>query len=267
MKSKGRSYDSIYGGFDSPLARGLRQEAYGRDIGQHSWVTVEELEEHIGKLHLEDRSRILDLGCGPGGPLTFIVRHVRCRGKGLDLSQEAVVSARRRAAKMGLGRRVTFHKTDLNRPLPYEEDSFNAVVSYDVMVHLEDRAQMFKEVRRVVVTRGRFLFTDAGVITGMISNEEILARSIHGKTQFVPAGFNEKLLGSAGFRLIDQRDQTASLLKNATGRLAARRAHQAELERTEGHAAFEREQQYLETVVMLAKKRALLRVMYLAEAR
>ena len=70
-ESEDRSYDNFYDDFDSPLMKRLRLEAYGRDIGQHSWVTSEDLEESISRLKLSRASRFLDLGCGPGGPLAF----------------------------------------------------------------------------------------------------------------------------------------------------------------------------------------------------
>ena len=50
LKSKGLSYDDLYREFDSPLSKQLRREAYGTDLGQHSWVTAEELEEILARL-------------------------------------------------------------------------------------------------------------------------------------------------------------------------------------------------------------------------
>jgi len=67
--------------------------------------------------------------------------------------------------------------------------------------------------------------------------------------------------------VIERNDRTASLLKTATGRLAARLAHRAELEQLEGTDYFERQQRYLETVVALSQRGALSRMSYLAESR
>jgi hypothetical protein len=118
-----------------------------------------------------------------------------------------------------------------------------------------------------MIPGGRFLFTDAGVITGSISDEEIRWRALHGYTQFVPPGFNKKTLELAGFRVLDRDDRTASLLKTATGRLTARLAHRQELEQLEGEDSFERQQRYLETLVALSQRGALSRITYLAESR
>jgi SAM-dependent methyltransferase len=264
--SEGRGYDDVYGEFDSPLMRQLRLEAYGKDIGQHSWVTAEELEGDIARLQLSRASRFLDLGCGPGGPLTFIIGLVACHGSGTDWSARAIAAGRARATSLGLEGFVTLQEADLNEPIPFGNASFDAVMSLDVILHLRDRAGVFREVARVLIPGGKFLFTDAGVITGSLSDEEIRLRAFHGTTQFVPPGFNERMLELAGFRLIDRNDRTASLLKNATGRLAARLAHRAELEKLEGASYFERQQRYLETVIGLAQRRAVARMMYLAES-
>jgi SAM-dependent methyltransferase len=261
-----QSYDDLYRDFDSPLQQQLRREAYGKDIGQHSWVTAEELEQDIERLRLSRQSCFLDLGCGPGGPLSFIVEHVRCQGSGLDVSTKAIAAARARAVGLGLHELITLREADLNEPMPFANGLFDAVISLDVILHLRDRLKVFREVARILVPGGRFLFTDAGVITGAISDEEIRWRSLHGYTQFVSSGYNEKTLELAGFRITDRHDRTASLLKNATGRLAARLAHREELQKIEGVAHYGNQQRYIETVIKISQMGSVSRVMYLAES-
>jgi SAM-dependent methyltransferase len=263
-----RSYDAIYQEFDSPSMQKVRSEAYGKDkdIGQHSWVSAEELEEDIPRLKLTRAGRFLDLGCGPCGPLVFTLDRVACHAGGVDLSAQALAAGRARAAALGLEESITLRQADLNGPIPFETGTFNAVLSLDVVLHLRDRAAVFQEVARVLTPGGRFLFTDAGVMTGPVSAEEIGLRSLHGHTQFVPPGCNERLLEAAGFRLIECIDRTAGLLNNASGRLKARLNHRVGLEQHEGAAYFARQQQYLETVVRLAQKGAMARMMYLAES-
>jgi SAM-dependent methyltransferase len=95
-------YDEFFGSFDSELSRKVRADAYRRDIGQHSWVTAEDLVEDVERLRLTRASRLLDLGCRPAGPLTFVVELSGCRGCGFDLSASALASGRRRASALGL---------------------------------------------------------------------------------------------------------------------------------------------------------------------
>ncbi|HSQ31222.1 MAG TPA: methyltransferase domain-containing protein [Gemmatimonadaceae bacterium] len=260
------AYDSLYAEFDSPLMRRVRSQAYGEDIGQHSWVTARELRADLGRLGLAASHRFLDLGCGPCGPLTFAVRAIGCRALGLDASKAAIIRGRERITSLGLERLAMVQQADLNDPLPLDDGSFDAAIALDVVLHVRDRAALFREVARVLTAGGRFLFTDAGVLVGAISSAEVAARSANGPTQFVAQGFNERALESAGFELLEVEDRTESVIENATGRLAARLAHQRELEQAESAAGFDRQQQYLETVIALARRRAVSRTMYLASS-
>jgi SAM-dependent methyltransferase len=260
-----RGYEKVYDTFDSPLSRQIRLEAYGEDVGQHSWVTASELNVYIAALRLGTDTRLLDIGCGPAGPLTYIVAKVGCQAVGLDVSDAAVSAGRARAATLGLDRLVTLRQADSNEPIPLTDRSFAVVISLDVLLHLRDRNALFREVARVLAPGGRFWFTDAGIVTGPVSSRDIELRSIRGYTQFAPPGFNERALERAGLTVVQVEDQTDNLLKNAAGRLAARIAHRRELEAVEGMEEFDREHRYLETVVELAARRALSRFAFVAE--
>ena len=259
-------YDAFYAMFDTPLGQRMRREIYGKDISQHSWVDSQDLEHDMGRLQLSSASRLLDLGCGPGGLLSFVVGLTGCRGTGLDLSAAAINCAVTRNASLGLTDCVTLQVADLDEPLPLGRHSFEAVMSLDVILHLRNRSQAFAEVARVLVPGGRFLFTDAAVITGPVSDDEIRLRSVHGYTQFVPPMFNEQTLEQAGLRVLATIDRTASLRAIAARRQATRLAHRTELERIEGPEAFDRHQRYLDCVCALARRGAMARMMYVAES-
>jgi SAM-dependent methyltransferase len=259
------SYDALYEQFDAPVMRAVRRDAYGEDIGQHSWVTAQEMRTDIVRLQISAASHIVDLGCGPCGPLTFILANVGCTGTGVELSAAAIDAGRTRARALDVETRLTLHQSDLDEPLPFGSSAFDAATAFDVVVHLRDRAHFFREVARVLRPRGRFLFTDACVVTAAISNDEIAARSAHGVTHFVPPGFNEQGLEAAGFTIIESEDRTASVLENANGRLGAMHAHRSDLAREIGSAAVESQCVYLETVMELSGRGALSRRLYLAQ--
>jgi SAM-dependent methyltransferase len=263
--SRADGYESFYREFDSSLMRRVRKEAYGEDIGQHSWVGADELRADIRRLELSPASRLLDLGCGPCGPLTFVLANVGCPGTGLELSAPAVRAGRTRAGSLGIAALLTAQEADLNASLPCATHSFTAAMSLDVVCHIRDRARLFQEVARVLSPGGRFLFTDPCVVTGSVSSDEVRRRSIHGYTEFAAPGWNEATLDGAGFRLIETEDRTLSVLRNARGRLAAVQTYRADLEHTLGAAAVRDQQDHLEIVIELARRGAVSRVMYLAE--
>ena len=265
------SYRSLYEAFDSDLMRTVRQQAYGEDIGQHSWVTAEELRADIRRLGLTSHSSLLDLGCGPGGPLVFVVRATGCVGTGLEMSAPAIASGQARAQRDGVDARVRFAQADLDLDLdldlalPVGRSPFDAVMSFDVVLHLRDRRALFERVAEVLRPNGRLLFTDAGVVSGPVSSEEFQRRGAHGFTQFVPTGFNERLIAAVGLRLIETEERTASVSRNARGRLGALETHREALEERIGKAEIDRQRAYLETVAELSERGALSRWMYLAQ--
>jgi len=260
------SYRSLYDNFDSPLMRQLRLEAYGEDVGQHSWVTAEDLRRDAARLKITGTSQLLDLGCGPCGPLTFLMQTTGCSGVGIDISAAALSIGRRRAQSLGIADRLTVCATDLNSALPLAAGTVDAAISLDVVLHLRDRLRTFTEIGRVLRRGGRFLFTDAAIVTGAISSEEVAIRSMHGLTQFCVPGFNERALEQAGLTLLETEDRTHGILSTARGRLEARSRHQAQVRQLEGAAGFARYQDYLQLIVCLAQKGALSRTMYLVAA-
>lgn len=264
--SKAYKYEKFYQEFDSPLMRKLRVEAYGEDIGQHSWVDADELRQDAKRVALNSSSRFLDLGCGPCGVLTFLIANFGCKGVGIELSPSAIEFGKRRAAKMGIQDLFAAHVGDLNEPIALSSNSFDVVFAIDVVLHLQNRLLLFKEIKRLLSPGGTFLFTDAGVVTGPVSNEEFQRRSVHGFTQFVPKGWNEQLLAEAGLRVVQTENRTASAFRNASGRLAALKNHQVEIERISGAASFQSQKEYLSTVANLSEFGAVSRFMYLVRA-
>ena len=260
-------YDAFYRSFDSELMRQVRIEAYGEDIGQHSWVTAAELRGDAPRLRLGACSRMLDLGSGPCGPLTYLLAHTRCSGVGMELSPAALAVGRRRARALGVEAQFAAMVADLNEPLPPMPAPPDAVLAIDVVLHVRDRNALLRQISTLLRPGGRLLFTDAGVVTGALSNAEIARRSIHGYTQFCPSGWNEACVRAAGLRLVELEDRTESVVRTALGRLKALDNHRDELERLSGVASYASQIEYVSTVAELASRGALSRYMYLAERR
>ena len=263
--ARAEGYEAIFEQFDSALMRRIRREAYGEDIGQHSWVTADEVRADVERLALTESSRLIDLGCGPCGPLTFVLSIAGCSGVGVERSAHAILAGRARAARLGVQNQLSLRVADLDQPLEVPSRSFQAAMSLDVVLHLRERASFYQEVARVLAPGSRFLLTDAGVRTGEMTADEARRRAAQGRAQYVGPGRNEELLEAAGFRVIETEDRTESVIRNAGGRLAAVKAHRAELEELITASEVERQIDYLEVVLDLARRRALSRFLYLAE--
>ena len=267
MSSSVNLYDNIYGDFASVAEETVRRETYGEDMGQSSWITADEWLHFADQLRIDASSDVLEVGSGSGGPAVYLARARGCRLTGVDINQHGVRNAGDLAARHGVAERVSFRAVDANKPLPFAAESFDAVISNDAMCHIRARLEVLREWRRVLRPGGRALFTDAMVITGIVSNEELATRSSIGFYLFVPPGENERLLTEAGFRVLGVEDVTKNA-QDVAGRWRDARARQRDaLVAREGAANFDGLQRFLDCVHAVSAERRLSRFSYLAEKR
>lgn len=265
MSNRVDLYKSTYGNFKEQVLAEIRRETYGQDIGQSSWITTDEYDTFYRWLGLSSQVHVLEVASGSGGPALYLARTHRCRVTGIDINDEGLNTARQAALAAQID--AEFRFADADKSLPFEADSFDAVMCIDSMNHFRNRLHVLCEWHRVLKAGGRVLFTDPVVLTGPVSGEELAVRSSIGFFLFVPPEVTERLIKDAGFALLRREDATGNIELTSGRWHAARQRHQDDLLKLEGEDRFEGLQSFLAAVHKLTRERRLSRFVFVAEKR
>jgi len=255
-------YNTHYGEFAADVQGAVRSETYGEDIGQSSWMTADELRYFATILRIDSSSNLLEIGSGSGGSAIFLAENTGCSISGIDANEFGTSNANALAKQRGLDSKARFELIDASKQLPFDAGMFDVVFSNDVMCHVPDRQKVFREWCRVLKPGGQMLFTDALVITGIISQVEIATRSSIGPYFFVPSGENERMIEDAGFEIITVEDLTHAAAEVSKRWHDARAKHRDAMIQIEGVDNFEGLQDFLQCVHTLTSERRLSRFMY-----
>jgi SAM-dependent methyltransferase len=159
---------------------------------------------------IEPSTRVLDLGCGIGGPARYLAATFACKVIGLDLTPGFVDAATYLTARCGLSDRVTFQVGD-GLHLPFEDAAFDSVFLQHVAMNVEDRTALYAEVRRILTVGGRLATYDLVLRDGDVVYPVPWARDA--STSFLlNEGDTRTALEQAGFKAVLWRDDTQTAL-------------------------------------------------------
>ncbi len=132
---------------------------YTRLCGKRKFFTDRPFAKKALKLGVRS-GNALDLGCGPGHISAYLARFApKSKVWAMDISPEMLLHVRENANKAGVSDRVFTTEGDM-RWLPFEDNSFDLVVSQYVFHHLPDLDVALSEVDRVLKPGGALLIRD-----------------------------------------------------------------------------------------------------------
>jgi len=257
-------FNSNYSNFNENVLAEIRKDTFGEDIGQTSWITTDEYDTFYGWLSLSAGDHVLEIASGSGGPSLYLAKKYKLRITGLDINEEGIKTANQRALDAKIND-AKFQFADVNQRLPFDNETFDAVMCIDSANHFGDRLSVLREWYRVLKAGRRILFTDPVVITGPVSNEELAARSNIGFFIFVPLETTENFIQAAGFKLIRREDVTGNIELTSGRWHASRQKHREDLIKIEGDERFDGLQKFFSTVHKLTGERRLSRFVFVAE--
>ena len=147
---------------------------------------------------------VLDVGSGVGGPARFLAARYGCRVAGVDLSEPFVDAARYLTERAGLSGKVSFQTASALK-LPFGDARFDAVLLQHVAMNIADRARLYREIRRVLKTGGRFATFDVVSIGGEPHYPVPWART-PATSCLLSAAATRETIEPAGFRALAWQD-------------------------------------------------------------
>lgn len=114
------------------------------------------------RLPIAPGQRILDIGCGLGGPARYIAKRFQCHVTGIDITPSFVRAGNRLSALVRMESRVTIEHGDGER-LPYSDAAFDGAYSQHVTMNVGNRDAFFAEAFRVLKPGAFFALTEHGL--------------------------------------------------------------------------------------------------------
>jgi len=106
----------------------------------------------VEELDVRDK-RILDIGCGIGGPAFVLAEKYGAYVVGIDIEAELIARARLRAKELKIDSRCEFLLVEPG-PMTFPDESFDVVLSSGVIMQIEDKQQVFEDALRVLKPGG-----------------------------------------------------------------------------------------------------------------
>lgn len=106
------------------------------------------------KLRLDANTHVLDGGCGIGGASRTLAALYGCHVTGIDLTPAYIEVAEMLSAKVGLSDLLTYQTADALK-MPFEDGKFDVVWTQHVVMNIEDKAGLYREMHRVLKSGGR----------------------------------------------------------------------------------------------------------------
>ena len=180
---------------------------------------LETTKEQARNLGLNESTRVLDIGCGTGGPARYIASTYGCTVDGIDLTKELIEAGRILTERCDLSGHVRLRQGDA-LDLPYPDQTFDVVWCQNVAMNIFDKTSFLSGINRVLKPGG--VFTCAEFSTG--PGGEIIYP--------VPWAYNSSIsflededamfagYEAAGLRILEKRDLSEQIV--AAGRQIAK---------------------------------------------
>lgn len=111
------------------------------------------------KISLKPGMRVLDIGCGIGGPALLAAQDYGCYVTGIDLTPDFIETARANAKTIGLESSTDFQIANATK-LAFPDDHFDLVMMVHVGMNIPNKETVYREAARVIKPGGMIAIYD-----------------------------------------------------------------------------------------------------------
>lgn len=169
------------------------------------------------KLNVRDMDRVLDMGCGIGGPLRGVVRATGANVTGLTINKHQIKRAREitRGLTPWMQARCHFEHQDYLNIKGMELEAYDAAFYMESSLHCENRTQTFSEVYKLLKPGGRLVAMEYNLLPGWEpenpEHQDLMRLHLHGNGAAKTPTIEEDLamVRAAGFDIVEHFDLMA----------------------------------------------------------
>lgn len=154
-------------------------------------------------------TRVLDIGCGTGGP-SLALAAMGAEVVAVDIEPQLLAHGRRLARKAGLEDRIQWCLVQPG-PFPFPDEDFDIVFSKDALIHVPAKQALYADILRVLRPGGTYAASDWLSGAGKTDDPRFRHYMKICNLDFVmaTAGETEAAMRAAGFRAVSSRDRNA----------------------------------------------------------
>merc|ERR1711974_206121 len=118
-------------------------------------------EEKMAKaLDLNEKSKVLDIGCGRGRIAYHMASSTGANVVGINIDNTQLQNAKEFAASSPYASQLSFKRANYNDPLPFDDETFDALYQVQVFTYAKDKKELCKELFRVMKPGAKFSYLD-----------------------------------------------------------------------------------------------------------
>ncbi|KAF4843281.1 Sterol 24-C-methyltransferase [Colletotrichum siamense] len=162
-------------------------------------------------INIKKGMKVLDVGCGVGGPAREIAKFTGAYITGLNINEYQVERAARYTKKERMDKNVQFVQADFMN-IPFEDNTFDAVYAIEATVHAPSLQAVYSEIHRVLKPGGVFGVYE-WVMTDVYDNDNLSHRKTrieieqgNGIANMVKASEALRAFEAAGFEILENED-------------------------------------------------------------